>query len=264
MRKLILFAMLAAPLMAQNYGSYSSAPVARLQFMRNQGAVKGNIFGDASLIGWWPMTSATGSIAHDMSGTGNNGTWTGTRAGSKGYWSAGKIGPWAGYFDGSTNYVSVANPPNISGLTQLTVAAWIYQTGNTENYGGIAGYGGYTSNTGFDLVTDTVRSSPSGLYFQVGNTGLSRSGCIVWGAWHLVVGVQSTTGQRLYVDGTLVVSNTTTATVNDPSAYLFQIGYRSNGDSLRGHFAGKVQDVRIYSRALSQAEIQAIYAAENH
>ena len=53
------------------------------------------------------MDEGAGSTATDMSGSGNTGTWYGTAVGTNStYYSAGKVGSWAGAFDGATTYVS--------------------------------------------------------------------------------------------------------------------------------------------------------------
>src|ERR1035441_9317241 len=61
-------------------------------------------YGDNTLLAYWPFNEGMGTIAYDDSGNGNNGTWSGTPAGSSGYYSGGKAGNWAGYFAGSNQY----------------------------------------------------------------------------------------------------------------------------------------------------------------
>ena len=70
-------------------------------------------YGDTSLVGLWSFNEGMGSSTYDWSGNGNTGTWNGTPTGTSGYYSPGKIGPWAGAFDGSTNYVIKRIKPSI-------------------------------------------------------------------------------------------------------------------------------------------------------
>jgi len=265
MRKLILFAMLAAPLMAQNYGSYNKAPVARPQFMRSPGAVKGNILKDTSLVVWWPLTAATGNVARDMSGNGNDGTWSGTKAGTNGYWSAGKIGPWAGYFDGSTNYLLKTSPSNLpNGNVAKTVSGWFNHTQCTgaNTTGVLGGFG--NSATGAEFIVDPcgVSSYPYLLVLGWASdwiTSVSRTPYLD-GKWHLATVTYDGTTTMFYMDGAVVAS--TSAMTWNTSTTRIVVGMETNLSSRQ--FNGRIADFRIYNRALSQAEIQAIYNAENH
>ena len=63
---------------------------------------------------------------------------------------------------------------------------------------------------------------------------------------------------RFYVNGTLVTSRATTGTMA-PSTGVLRIG----GSNVASEwFAGRIDDVRLYARALEQSEIQADLAAE--
>jgi len=74
------------------------------------------------------------------------------------------------------------------------------------------------------------------------------------GGWHHVVHVfsQGQFGQRLFIDGQLVAEGT-----KDASDFNFEtsilIGYSS--DAVNDFFAGTIDEVAVYDRALSTAEI---------
>jgi hypothetical protein len=58
--------------------------------------------------------------------------------------------------------------------------------------------------------------------------------------------------QRLYVNGALVASRAQTGLIKTSTSAL-----RIGGDSVWGeYFGGKIDEVRVYNRALSQTEIQ--------
>ena len=81
------------------------------------------------------------------------------------------------------------------------------------------------------------------------------------GNWHYVAAVYDGTNLSLYVDGTLDVSKAASGSIwrnSDPVC----IGYIAN-TGLPGnyHFDGLIDEVSIYSRALSSNEIAAIYSA---
>jgi hypothetical protein len=80
----------------------------------------------------------------------------------------------------------------------------------------------------------------------------------------------SSNNGRLYVNGTQVG---TTQAFTNPGATTLNIGIGwcsasstvgCSPNSPLNAWDGQIQGVRIYGRALSQAEIQAIYTAENH
>ena len=76
--------------------------------------------------------------------------------------------------------------------------------------------------------------------------------------------VYTSTGSTLYVDGVAIATETATAgsgALDDDSSYDLLIGNRS--DSARD-FDGYIGDLRIYDRALSAAEIKAIYMYDGH
>lgn len=61
-----------------------------------------NIFG-SSLIAYWPLWEASGTVANDISGNSRNGTYTGVDIGAAGI-GDGKTCP---YFDGTNDYVTI-------------------------------------------------------------------------------------------------------------------------------------------------------------
>ena len=83
------------------------------------------------------------------------------------------------------------------------------------------------------------------------------------GQWHHAVATLSAAGQQLYVDGELVASDPSTS-----SAQAYRGYWRIGGDSLSGwpdrpssdFFRGSVDEVAVYDRALTSAQISAHYA----
>ena len=72
---------------------------------------------DPSLVGWWTLDESSGTIAHDASGKGNDGTLHGGPT-----WVAGRIDG-ALLFDGQDDYVEVGGV-GISGIGRRTVTGW--------------------------------------------------------------------------------------------------------------------------------------------
>jgi uncharacterized repeat protein (TIGR02543 family) len=130
--------------------------------------------------------------------------------------------------------------------------------------GGIRGYSFYLSggNLGFQLGNN---STP--VFACSANP--SATACTDWlssakvndGNWHLVavtISRGSKTGGKLYVDGTLVLTFDPTGRQGSLSnTGVLQIG----GGRFGYDFLGSIDEVEIFNRQLSQAELQAIYAA---
>ena len=260
----VLLVLMYQTVHGQNWGSYNGNPVARVSFLAPidcGAATPGtNVLRDSSLVGWWPMTCATGSTARDMSGNGNDGTWTGTKAGTNGYWSTGKNGPWSGHFNGTDNYVKITSTILFSS-NPFTISAWANTAGNSSGYQEIwnSGYNGGN----VDVELNLLNNKPTAYIRNTSGTecNAGSSSTITLNKWHLLTMTKSS-NVLLYVDGAQVASCSIVSGSYDTAGVLPVIG-NGNGAINNHWFNGGISDVRIYTRALSQAEIQAIYTREN-
>jgi prepilin-type N-terminal cleavage/methylation domain-containing protein len=213
------------------------------------------------LVGYWPMDEGQGSTSGvsqtaDISGTGNSGTWYGTASGTNGYYSQGKIGSWAGTFNGVNDYVTITSQTNIPfGTTPRTITAWInptsYPASNDEFF---LSYGSGSAATGTGIGFGIA---PGGyLNVDTQNSRYTSSFIVPLNTWHFVVMTYPGSGNiTLYLDGQSQSGSVTLNTVQG-SFYLGQ--WQSGSLS----YPGILDDVRIYNRALSAAEIQTLYNAE--
>ena len=213
-----------------------------------------------SLISHWKMDETSGTTAADSAGT-NNGTITGAT------FTAGKIGNGLS-FNGTSDYVSV---PRMN-YDEITVSAWFYKNANdTVNADAIFGGWYWNSNAqlqeGFDLrfyqtapdKLDFIIVTTNGAVktYKVSSYNLVNSA----GTWHHVTATYNkTTGeQKLYVDGVLrdtdlhPAGNTIVPyTINTD----MRIGYSRINN---GYFNGLLDDICVYSRALTAADITELY-----
>ncbi len=83
------------------------------------------------------------------------------------------------------------------------------------------------------------------------------------GTWHHIVGthVASATTLTLYVDGVAGGAMLETAGSNPANANNVMIG-QDGTSTTPFRFLGLLDDIRIYNRVLSPAEVQALYNAE--
>jgi hypothetical protein len=104
-------------------------------------------------------------------------------------------------------------------------------------------------STEFDLSVETTSGSGQNYLTQTPSP-------LVDGQWAHVCGTFDGYDFNLYVNGILIATQNYPAgvTVND-SGYPVSIGAGKSGNSPTGFMAGKMDDVRMYSRAVSGAEV---------
>jgi len=204
------------------------------------------------LVGYWNLDSTAGSTVSDVSGNGNTGIVNGG-----GTWTNGKIN---GAFksDGNTSYILVPDSPstNVTGA-QISVSFWVYLNSTTGRNTNIIQK--YSNNGGY--VVSLSSSSYLEFYIYNGtNYVIAGTSEISAGRWMHVVGMyDSTSGIKLYIDGVLKNSHTANGTINSSAGgnlYMARKGWNGVNDN---YLDGSIDDVRIYNRALSVAEITDIY-----
>jgi prepilin-type N-terminal cleavage/methylation domain-containing protein len=205
-------------------------------------------YGDSSLVGWWNFSEGTGTIAYDYSGNNATGSWSGTQSGTNGYYSAGKVGGWAGTFASNTDVVaSVSGLP--SGGASRSIFAWIKTSDATDDMD----FMGYGTNACSQLdFKPGVWAGKLALQWYCGDWQPSVP-MVADGNWHYVGFTYNGTTLIAYQDGTMVAS--TNESLNT-GVSNFQIGEARGGYG----FTGLIDDVRIYNRALSAVQIDALYA----
>ena len=205
------------------------------------------------LLGWWKMDETGGTTAFDSSTNGRNATVSGAT------FTNGYLGN-ALDLTGGTNNASFTS----ADAPQTTVAAWVLanSTGKFPYILGAPGYhiifrfDGTTNNDTLDFATVTTSNGT-----VVNGEWLTPSNSINTGGWyHVAVSYDksSTTNvPALYVNGVnMPLTPLTTPTVATPSyAGTTYIGNRQ--DLTRG-WKGLIDDLRIYNRLLSGAEVQTL------
>jgi prepilin-type N-terminal cleavage/methylation domain-containing protein len=199
------------------------------------------------LVGWWNFNGNS----NDSSGKGFNGTNYSVTAtiGQNGQANS------AYSFNGSSSYITLPNTAAITGNNPYTLSAWI-QLNDLTTHHGILGWGSWgTSNT----VTAFRTQNESGIIglrvYWWGNDLAGSAPFIADGNWHLALTEYDGSTRKIFVDGVMVSSDNTSN--NNAIANDVAIG-RTDGVE---YFAGSIDDVRIYNRALSNAEIQSLYTA---
>ena len=213
----------------------------------------------SGLAGSWPLDEGSGSVVHDFSGHGNNGTISGGAQ-----WTPGFSGT-ALSFDGTTGRVRIPDGASLEPTTQVTVTAWLRASKPVGQFAYIVAKGAQRCNAAsYGLYTGPNR----GLSFYVSQEGgdtFTRSpdaGSRVWdGGWHFVVGTYDGRSVRLYVDGVQVGSGAPLAGNVDydfPDNDLY-LGHYAGCTGL--DFGGAIDAPQVWSRSLSAAEVLTTYEA---
>ena len=210
-----------------------------------------------ALTGYWPLNEGMGNAAVDWSGSGNAGLWSGTASGVSGYYSPGKTGQWAGYFNGSNDYITISPFP--TSVNPASWAFWVYPTSvSNGSFGGGVGSSIIDGNenggsAGYDIGIQNTNQ----LWFWPSAGNDRRSiGTVPLNAWTFVVCTYDGATLRIYFNGVL---DSTQAMPSPDIPTFIKIGAES---WTTGYLKGSLNDVRIYSRALSATEVQEIYDAE--
>jgi prepilin-type N-terminal cleavage/methylation domain-containing protein len=207
------------------------------------------------LVGYWPFDEGTGTIAYDYSRNGNNGTLcNGATCGVQGpTWTTGKIGG-ALSFDGVDDYVNCNSIPQFpTGSSERTVIAWVYQTSYTAWINHIFHYGNanYNQTFGLAVYNDAKFGAHEwSIYTRYGNVPFNQ--------WvFLAITLSGNTIKKYYQNESLIATHAIDPAPNT-TLNSCKIGTRVSPNE---YFKGLIDEVRLYNRALSDAEIKALYDA---
>jgi len=196
------------------------------------------------------MDDAAGSsVAVDASGNGNDATLTGLSLASA--WTSGHAGG-ALRCDGSGS-ASVNHTTTLDGITAgVTVAAWVYRSSST---------------TGFAVVLSRQIGTTSNEYYWLGLSGnyAGTSGstgtfmsttAVPTAVWTHLAATNDGSTERIYVNGVQVASKNTTAVFKADTSKLIICGNQNDASgNVIEHWTGMIDDLQLYSRALTAAEI---------
>ncbi len=209
-----------------------------------------------NLVGYWSMDGQTinGTAMADQSGQGNTGTLIGSPTKT-----VGKIGQGL-QFDGSSQYIDAGTP--VMPTSAFTLSGWIYPTSYASVQGQIISKGYDGSNTQWELILLNSGKAQIDTYVSPTQKGVTSNATIPLNKWTYLTGSFDGTTWRIYVNGTLDSSNVQSAPV--ATSAKLEIGAADIIGSPGQYFPGKIDDARIYNRALSNTEIKQLYQQDPH
>ncbi|MFH1127092.1 MAG: DUF2341 domain-containing protein, partial [archaeon] len=211
------------------------------------------------LVGYWNFSEGLGTMAQDSSGNGNDGIIYNTNTGidnctggCSGWTTNGKFG-YGMQFDGVNDYVDVGDI-GLGTTRDLTISFWVNQ-GTPLSWRDVLSFGW----TSFRFETSTSVSD-----WTIYSPGIDTNEIdfptdwIDSGTWRHVAFTSDVNNWYVYIDGVQRVTGTTDGDFTGGDLYF---GCRIETNYC---YNGILDEVRIYRKALSAAEIQAIYAEGNY
>lgn len=235
---------------AQNQSGFYSVTVRNSYGTATSRNAALNVIGDclnvpSGLVGWW---TGEGNTEDTVSGS-----WGILKNGAT--YAPGKVGQAFSLTNGS--YVEIPNSPalNYSGAKAMTAELWVYRTGLGSTMHILAKRIG-TGDIDYQLSFDDnwgltfASGSPQSLVLAISHTPLPLN------TWIHLAGTSDGSYLKLYINGQLAA--TATGAMGPENNEPLRIGAI---DYPQYSFEGLIDEVSLYNRALSPAEIQAIYAA---
>jgi hypothetical protein len=201
------------------------------------------------LVGYWTFDANKiyGTTVYDSSSGGNNGTMTNGPVPTNG-----KVGQ-ALNFSSVDDYVLVPSS-TIYNNANMTICAWVYPTANVSSVHiasrlGVAASGDWRFGIGAAGGTWRFRVQTS-----AGQSSAESSTGFNLNSWQYVCGIYNGNNVVLYVNGAQTNSVSNVGSMGSTNVDVW-IGNASTNED----FTGKIDDVRIYNRALSDDELKALY-----
>lgn len=205
------------------------------------------------LTAYWTFDNTLEDLAGDYPNNANTTDDDLTFQGTGTQYGTGLFGT-GGYTSGGNGYASTNDSADVDELNNtISISVWTRVANFNKNWQTLISKG-EDSNYRISRYkqTDFVNC-------RVGNTDFSSDPAAVNDSqWHHIVATAGPSGSRLYIDGNPANSNTTPAVLTNSTNPLW-IG--KNPEATGREWNGEVDDVALWHRELSAAEVSAIYQA---
>lgn len=193
--------------------------------------------------------------ANDLSGNGNHGNLFGATLSTDRFGNTGG----AYSFNGSSQYIEVPNSTSISSpAARLTTVFWVQVNGWSNqfgvNYASILSKSNSATNCQYrvSLKDNGVSVINNGKYWDFNGTGINLN------TWYHIAVVFNNSTSTYYVNGVYAGQSTSPGTFAFNSGNSMYIGRDDPGTT--DYFGGKIDELRVFTRALSPAEIMQLYS----
>jgi hypothetical protein len=206
------------------------------------------------IIGWWDADAVTGTTAHDLSGNGNHGALVGGVPVLPGLVGNGFR------FGEAGHAVEIPSAKILTPGVALTIEAWVNPDRQSTDWWRVAGKQADDQSGPSSYI---LGLSPKGtMYFGLFEglqTFLEGATVVPPGKWSHLAGVWDGTTMRMYFNGK--PEPQTAAFTGPPRGTELPLRLGKGDVNPEYLFHGMVDEVSLYDRALSEAEVASIVAA---
>jgi PKD repeat protein len=198
------------------------------------------------LVAAYAFDETAGTTAADASGSGNTGSLSGAT-----FTTAGRNGG-AVSFDGVNDWVTVADANSLDLTSAMTLEAWINPSALGTAWRTVV-FKEQVGNLTYGLYANRNTTRPNAQVYVAGaDRNVDGSAALPLNAWTHLAATYDGATLRLYVGGTQVAQLAQTGPIATSTGAL-----RIGGNNIWSEwFAGRIDDVRLYNRALTPAQIQ--------
>jgi hypothetical protein len=196
---------------------------------------------DPGLVAAYGMNAGTGTAVADASGKGNTGTATAAT------WAAGKYGQ-ALSFNGTSAWVTVPDANTLDLTNGMTVEAWVrpssvsgWRTVLMKEFGADLSY----------AIMGSGGSGPAAFIHTSSGANAPAAANLPLNVWSHVAATYDGSTLRMYVNGVQVATNPTAGNLRVGTGPLRIGGNSGSGE----YFSGLIDEVRVYSKALTAAQV---------
>jgi len=211
------------------------------------------------LVGWWSFDPWTidGATVRDLSQEGNPSTMynTPTEFGSRwGYCNARSR-----YFNGASQSAKTVETGGVLNMSSVfTLCCWIYPTSLTGLHDFCGKGGAWGASTNYFLGSNGA-SVNFDFWCNSGSRVNQNGGSLTLNKWNFVVGLYDGEYSDTYIAGVRTSHSALSGAILDTNSLQFKIAECHGGTDGQGGF----DDIMIYNRALSLAEIKRLYYRSN-
>lgn len=210
-----------------------------------------------SLVGWWRLNNESGespTFFRDWSGWGNKGTCSGSSCPI--ITTSGQFGNASQFTDTEDDHINVSDSPSLNPTSEITIEAWIYNDG-ANNCKGIVDKNRDAAYS-LHLPCDSQKVRIQGVFGGGGQT-LDSNSATLSNVWTHVATTYNGSEMRVYINGTLEGFKSVTGAIGVSPANLTIGRFHDFGP-----WKGRMDEVRLWTRGLSEQEIRASYNASRY
>ena len=212
------------------------------------------------LVGWWPFNGN----ANDESGNLNSGNVNGATLNIDRFGNTNS----SYSFDGINDFIDLGTTSSLNSLQlNYTVSYWINKSDN-DNGMVIASYAAGFAGAGWRYHSAVRGDSVDSRFMRSDNINwainYSNQGSIILNDWINICNVRNGINFSTYING-ILSSNTIVPNVsinNAPQNTLATTKIGVNWPSVTEYFGGRIDDIGIWNRALTECEIADLYNAQ--